>query len=101
MSRYFNSGRFWLGILLTSFLPLSASGAPAVVGIDAYGDHLPVGALARLGTERLTVSGDLLALSPDGKTLATDTGSGSVCLWQTDSGKEVRRFQGQTEERVV
>jgi WD40 repeat protein len=100
MSRYSNSGRFWVVILLTFVLPLAAFGAPApadkVYGTDAFGDSLPVGALARLGTERLTIRSDILVFSPDGKTLASGAPSGSVCLWQTDSGKEVRRFQAPT-----
>ena len=105
MSRYSKFGRFWLGLPLTFIFACAPARAPdqavpdradKVVANDAYGDPLPVGALARLGTERLTIRGSLLAFSPDGKTLAASADSGSVCVWLTDSGKEVRRFQART-----
>src|SRR5262249_60325154 len=34
-----------------------------------------------------------IAASPDGKTLATCCADGAVRLWQTSTGKEVRRWQ--------
>jgi WD40 repeat protein len=61
--------------------------------VDRYGDPLPKGALARLGTLRLHHPGyiDGMIFSPDGKTLAT-TGGGPVCLWDWASGKECPRL---------
>jgi WD40 repeat protein len=76
--------------------------------IDLYGDPLPEGALARLGTVRFRnpewVSA--VAYSPDGKTVAvfsyvlhadrglrwSDQDGGVICLWDTTTGKLQRRL---------
>jgi RNA polymerase sigma factor (sigma-70 family) len=59
---------------------------------DRYGDPLPPGALARLGTARLRhdhIYGSLAtAISPDGKTLATG-GYTSLRLWSMSTGKRL------------
>jgi RNA polymerase sigma factor (sigma-70 family) len=57
---------------------------------DRYGDPLPPGALARLGTLRLRQQGvdtGCVVISPDGKTLATLAGGGEVRLWDIGTGK--------------
>jgi RNA polymerase sigma factor (sigma-70 family) len=56
--------------------------------LDFHGDPLPEGALLRFGTIRFRHPGGVhgVALSPDGKTLATE-GSGTVRLWNTATGK--------------
>jgi RNA polymerase sigma factor (sigma-70 family) len=59
---------------------------------DVHGDPLPPGAVARLGTTRLR-GGRLMtgfALSPDGKVVAGSGDDGTVGVWDTDTGKEVR-----------
>ena len=58
---------------------------------DQYGDPLPVGALARMGTVRLrhVENHAALALSPDGKILASG-GERAIRLWELTSGKLLR-----------
>src|SRR5262249_10680049 len=62
--------------------------------LDFYGDPLPEGAIARLGTLRWR--SDLgtyhLRYAPDGKTLATASRS-RVVLWDVSSGKPIRKFK--------
>ncbi|HEY7423627.1 MAG TPA: PQQ-binding-like beta-propeller repeat protein [Gemmataceae bacterium] len=58
---------------------------------DRYGDPLPPGVLARLGTRRFRGAHGCLAFSPDGKWLAAAT-DGGVALWETATGREVRQI---------
>jgi RNA polymerase sigma factor (sigma-70 family) len=78
------------------------SGSPAVPIaqhplVDADGDPLPPGAIARLGTVRFRTGGlvSALAFSPDGKQLASWSWAGSkkpdqLSLWDVASGRELR-----------
>ncbi|HLN32722.1 MAG TPA: sigma-70 family RNA polymerase sigma factor [Gemmataceae bacterium] len=70
-----------------------ARDAPA--RIDRYGDPLPAGALARLGTVRLRQGEGIQSVdfSPDGKTLASTAGTKFVSLWDRSTGKEIQRIQ--------
>src|SRR6516162_7026789 len=63
---------------------------------DLYGDPLPEGAIARLGTVRLRHTDNVLSLaySPDGKLIASGGSDDVICLWEADTGKEVRRLTG-------
>src|SRR5262249_6075016 len=61
---------------------------------DRYGDPLPPGAIARLGTLRFRVDAirvNQMAFAPDGKTLALVTPSG-LTLFDTASGKQMKNI---------
>jgi RNA polymerase sigma factor (sigma-70 family) len=74
-----------------------AAGPPAVArapGKDQQGDPLPPGALARMGTARLR-HGDAivaLAVSPDGKSLVSQSYDRTVRVWDLATGKERHRY---------
>ena len=60
---------------------------------DLFGDPLPEGALARLGTIRWRhESLASLAFGSEGKTLITTGGDGTLRIWDVASGKEIRRL---------
>jgi RNA polymerase sigma factor (sigma-70 family) len=63
--------------------------------VDALGDPLPPGAVARLGTVRLQQGCyvDSLQFSSDGKLLASAGMDNTARLWDVATGKEVRRFR--------
>src|SRR4051812_45054348 len=83
---------FVLSLGLQAVPPGRGGGPPRK---DLYGDPLPPGAIARLGTIRFR-SGDgpitAIAFSPDGKTLAAGCGEGSLRVWQMPGGRKVQRF---------
>lgn len=60
-------------------------------GKDLYGDPLPKGAIARLGTVRLRHRGAVrsAAVSPDGSVVVS-CGSRGAVAWELDSGKRLR-----------
>jgi WD40 repeat protein len=74
--------------------------APPALGqtplVDAHGDALPPGAVARLGTLRLRHAGIVtcVAYSPDGSLLASSGQDAVIRLWDPATGKEVRRITG-------
>jgi WD40 repeat protein len=73
---------------------------PSKSAVDRFGDPLPEGALARLGTVRFRHVGAVheVAFSPDGKHIAAASdGEGMVVLWDRATCHKLRRiaFPGQ------
>lgn len=54
---------------------------------DRYGDPLPEGTIARLGTVRLRAVSAAVGLTPEGKTIITVTRGPHVKYWDADTGK--------------
>jgi WD40 repeat protein len=74
-----------LGLACLLVAPLAAQGLTAV---DRYGDPLPAGAVARLGTTRLGHHESIgaIAFSPDGCLLASGSHDGMVRFWDRSTG---------------
>ena len=94
--------KLWMTTLLLSAAGVAAAGAgapgpadePAPEQKDAFGDPLPPGALARMGTVRLRHDGAVccVAFSPDGRLLASSSAQGQLRLWDPRTGQLVRRL---------
>ena len=79
-----------LAILLSGFAITPVVAQP---GKDFYGDALPDGAIARLGSVRFHHPKGLttMAYAPDGKSILA-VGGDSMRFWDTDTGKELVRI---------
>jgi RNA polymerase sigma factor (sigma-70 family) len=75
--------------------PIAQPRPAPLVANDRYGDPLPQGALARMGTVRLRMGSPVYSFtySRDGQTLAAG-GDRSVFLWKADTGAEVGQLNG-------
>jgi WD40 repeat protein len=73
--------------------PAKESAAKSGPKLDAFGDPLPDGAIARLGTVRFNHGDGMRSLlySPDGKTIVS-VGNGRARVWDADTGAELRQF---------
>src|SRR5262249_46866271 len=80
--------------------PKAVAAAPAPLRTDRYGDPLPDDAIARLGTVRLRHAAPIraVAITPDGKLIASTSNDNTVRVWDTASGRELHRWRG--EDRV-
>jgi WD40 repeat protein len=81
-------------LLLAASQPTPAGPARA----DDYGDPLPEGAVARIGTVRFRHGGLVLgiAYSPDGAVIASGGQDHKVRLWEATTGREVRCLDAPT-----
>jgi WD40 repeat protein len=72
--------------------------AARVAATDRYGDPLPPGAVARLGTTRLRRQGGVanVSFSPDGRFLASTSGrpASSLFLWDRHTGRLLHQLGG-------
>jgi WD40 repeat protein len=79
-------------VLTASLTLLVSTSLHAEAPTDAYGDPLPPGAVARLGTLRFRSAGAPV-VSADGSMLTTlDEGGTAVQLWDPGTGKALRRI---------
>jgi WD40 repeat protein len=69
---------------------------------DQYGDPLPAGAVARLGTIRWRHDAAVAfaSFAPDGKTVVSVSWSGTIFVWEYPGGKELRRIAPPADEQV-
>src|SRR5437867_2626925 len=76
------------------FLAASAHAQDNAARLDAYGDPLPDGAAARLGTARFRTGWvtNASVLSPDGKTFAVALPGRTLQLIDAASGKKTRQI---------
>src|SRR5262245_37825319 len=91
--RLLNNLRLIAGTVLLLLTGAAACGADPKPGrTDLYGDPLPPGAVARLGTVRLRhLDASTLGFSRDGKRLISCSGWGSVRVWDAASGKLIEK----------
>ncbi len=82
----------WSGIAQPVSATESASMQKQGPRVDAVGDPLPKGAVARIGTLRLRQPSEVctVVFSPDGKLLATGGRYDGVRLWESTTGKALR-----------
>jgi WD40 repeat protein len=83
-------------IVLVSAVLQASAGAVAAQGLtDRFGDPLPDGAVARLGTLRWRHGGAVTTVAfPDNKTLVSRGRDGFIRLWEVPSGKQRRHYPG-------
>src|SRR5262245_8209187 len=87
-----NRGAWVVAVVCSFGGPAGAQQPPARA--DLSGDPLPAGAVVRLGSVRWHVpAASAVAVSPDGRTVASANDRGVITLWDVATGKERGRFQ--------
>jgi WD40 repeat protein len=88
---------FLLACLLLTYSLVALAGQDQAPALDLYGDPLPPGAIARLGTVRFRHDNPIVfaAFLPGGKSVISVSNDGLVCVWEFPSGKPLRRFEAQ------
>src|SRR5579859_4230983 len=84
-------------LLLLVVAPALSAQPPARV--DRFGDPLPAGAIARLGTTRFRHGEYIgsMAISPDSKQIAVAAAGKNIVVWDAATGKRLHLFTGHTE----
>jgi WD40 repeat protein len=90
-----------MAVIVIASLPGYAWGEQPVRS-DQYGDPLPAGCLARLGTVRLRHADSIamdgrVVFSPDGKLLVSGERCGPLHVWDVATGKELHRLSTEGE----
>jgi WD40 repeat protein len=93
--------RIYAVLLATSYAIVPAVGSPPKTGtmqlqrFDQFGDPLPEGASARMGTTRFRAGASMndVTYSRDGKRIITSA-IDQIDVWETGSGKLLRHFAG-------
>jgi WD40 repeat protein len=76
-----------------------AQSAPPARRLDRYGDPLPAGAVARLGTLRFNRARvGCVVFTPDGKSVVSGGLDGRVHVWDRQTGREVRGFRARGDQ---
>ncbi|HYT89653.1 MAG TPA: hypothetical protein VEL76_13180 [Gemmataceae bacterium] len=75
--------------------PAQQPAKPAAANVDSFGDPLPQGAIARLGTVRLRHGSSVVKMCflPNGDRLASVDNGGTLSVWDVTTGKSVRTLQ--------
>jgi WD40 repeat protein len=79
----------FVALVLLLFVPPSSAAEPR---LDPFGDPLPPGAVARLGSTRFRHSGKIVAatFSPDGKRIISASAHDDLRVWDRATGKLLR-----------
>ncbi len=86
----------YLRCLLAPLPLLLLTGITAAAETDRFGDPLPAGAVARIGTNRLRHGGAVTSITfaADSKKFATTSVDRTISVWESETGRELLRCHG-------